>query len=176
MRSLAIQLPPIRLSAMRLPADTHSCTESVSTCARYTFGHESVSLRDRCGGGFSPEGALPRLRRTESPLRRHFSAGRCATAGISSKVSPPASISRREARCRSNHVQRKPSGVRISPEGSFLQAATPSSQRRRRDRALALCSLARNHQLRGMLGVRDGLGEVAVGVVIRDDKVEVIHG
>ena len=96
----------------------------------------------------SPGGALSQQSRPKEALRRQNLAGGLILAGGHAVVA---------GRCRSAFV------------------AAPSSPRRR-DRALALCSLARNHQLRGMLGVRDGLGEVAVGVVIRDDIVKVIHG
>ena len=49
----------------------------------------------RCGG-LSPEGAFPRPRRAEPPLRRHFGAGGWVPAGIASKARPPARKTRRK--------------------------------------------------------------------------------
>ena len=109
----------------------------------------------RCGVAFSPEGAFSQQVRTRPSLRRHFDAGACVLAAITSKVAVPAPLSRRRAHLVRNPVGSLRSGVspglfryRFVPE-CVTRAGRYTSRRRARYRSKRM----RKHLLRRRFGL-----------------------
>ena len=89
-------------------------------------------LRLRKGANLRREGerAAPEQRfRThllpKGPLRRQNDAGSPLSFAPAAKIAPPAPKRRPSVRYRSNHVQNKPSGVKLAPESPSRASLTP---------------------------------------------------